>query len=184
MRADIEKTDCVRPSQSPRSVADRTDPRDQGRMKRFFFTAVILLIALAVLGPLLNRAGDLLHARAISMSSSSMSATIGPSTTPYGFKSLHGQEGFWRVGQDADGVWWFVSPIGRTEFLNMVTTVQPFQRGRDGKGPDFVSKDWTGNANTQDTPQELDHWATATLQRVQSVGFKGLGAWCHPIFHN
>jgi hypothetical protein len=184
MRADIEKTECIGASQSPPVVTVRTDPRDQGRMKRILFTAVILLLALAVLGPLLNRAGDLLHARALSMSSSSMSATIGPSTTPYGFKSLHGQEGFWRVGQDAQGVWWFVSPTGRTEFLNMVTTVQPFQRGRDGKGPDFVSKDWTGNANTQDTPQQLDHWATTTLQRVQSVGFKGLGAWCHPIFHN
>src|SRR5688500_9618406 len=39
------------------------------------------------------------------------------------FKTLRGQKGFWRIGQANDGVWWFVAPDGKREFLNTVTTV-------------------------------------------------------------
>jgi hypothetical protein len=96
------------------------------------------------------------------------------------FPILRGQAGFWRIGQDASKVWWFISPAGKTEFMNMVTTVQPYQRGRDSNGPTFVSTDWDGGTTSDGN---LDQWAKETLARVRSIGFKGLGAWCHPVFH-
>src|SRR5687768_8336987 len=46
------------------------------------------------------------------------------------FPTLRGTDGFWRVGKDASGVWWFISPKGEAEFLNTVTTVQPSLVGR------------------------------------------------------
>jgi hypothetical protein len=106
-------------------------------------------------------------------------ATTEPSH-PNPFKELRGQPGFWRLGQDQSGVWWFVSPEGKLEFLNTVTTVQPQQDGRDKDAAAYLSTDWDG----KDKPRDLDLWATATLRRVQDYGFKGLGAWCHPAFHS
>ena len=92
-----------------------------------------------------------------------------------------GREGFWRLAKSADGVWWFVSPTGKREFLNTVTTVQPFQMSRDPQGVSFESRDWDGSLGKYDG--DLNAWATKTVARVQDVGFKGLGAWCHPVFH-
>jgi hypothetical protein len=92
------------------------------------------------------------------------------------FQTIHGQTGFWRLAEDHAGVWWFLSPADRPEFLNTVTTVQPDQDARDKFGPHFVSKDY-------DPAKGVDAWAKTTLQRVQSAGFKGLGAWCNPAFH-
>jgi len=89
---------------------------------------------------------------------------------------LHGREGFWRIGRDGTGVWWFVSPDGRREFLNCVTTVQPRLVGRDLRGPDYTSRDFTA-AST------LGHWAQAAASRVASSGFKGIGAWSNPALH-
>src|SRR5271155_2491428 len=96
-----------------------------------------------------------------------------PATQPATFTQLHGREGFWRIGQDVNGVWWFVSPSGQREFLNTVTTVQPFQLSRGEEGPDYVSRDLTGTVND---PGDLHHWALATIERVRQIGFKGLGA--------
>src|SRR4029079_855578 len=69
---------------------------------------------------------------------------------------------------------------GGAEFLNTVTTVVPYQHGRDATGPSYVSRDWSGGMSDQG---DLDAWATQTLARIKDHGFKGLGAWCHPIFH-
>ncbi|HEX8910831.1 MAG TPA: hypothetical protein VF796_00630, partial [Humisphaera sp.] len=96
------------------------------------------------------------------------------------FVTLRGTDGFWRVGQDAAGVWWFVSPAGDAEFLNTVTTVQPFLKGRQRDAADYVSRDWAGGG---DRDAELDRWAQATLARVRDAGFKGVGAWSHPVLH-
>jgi hypothetical protein len=113
--------------------------------------------------------------------------TNGPTTEPQAvkFTTLHGTDGYWRVGQTADHVWWFVSPDGHPEFLNMVTTVQPFQISRDRDGPDYVSTDWKGPLilDSRTTP-ELQYWAQHTIKRVQDAGFKGIGAWSNPIFHD
>ena len=95
---------------------------------------------------------------------------------------FRGTEGFWRLAKSDTGVWWFVSPDGRREFLNTVTTVQPFQMGRDPLGVSFKSRDYDGTAGKYDG--DLDAWAKKTAARIKDSGFKGLGAWCHPVFHN
>jgi hypothetical protein len=102
------------------------------------------------------------------------------STGSESFSVIRGHEGFWRVAQTTEGVWWFLSPQNQTEFLNGVTTVQPALRGRDPRGPDYVSHDWDGRGN-QDS---LNHWARETLSRIHSLGFKSLGAWSHPALHD
>ena len=96
------------------------------------------------------------------------------------WKSFRGTEGYWRIGQTTDGVFWFVSPAGQREFLNTVTTVQPFQQTGDPAGIHFVSRDWDGGIGMTG---DLDRWATRTLARVRETGFKGLGAWSNHVFH-
>lgn len=97
------------------------------------------------------------------------------------FKETRGKEGFWRIVQTQEGVWWFMSPEGNLEFLNTVTHVHPAQRGRDKDGPHFVSKDWDGGPHREGG--DLDAWAAKTIKRVHEAGFKGLGAWCNWAFH-
>jgi hypothetical protein len=94
--------------------------------------------------------------------------------------TMKGAPGFWQLGKTDKGVWWFVSPEGNVEFLNTVTTVQPYQNARDPHGTIFLSRDYNG---TPTKPGDLRKWAEATLKRVHAAGFKGLGAWCHPVFH-
>ena len=93
---------------------------------------------------------------------------------------VKGQPGYWRLGQTTQGVWWFISPEDKVEFLNTVTTVHPFQLARDPRGTIYMSRDYDG---TPTAPGNLRHWAERTAQRILATGFKGLGAWCHPIFH-
>ena len=100
--------------------------------------------------------------------------------TRFPYKQVRGAAGYWRVAQTHAGVWWFVSPADRTEFLNTVTTVQPYQVGRDKDGPAFISGDYDGGLAQNGN---LDAWAERTLARVRETGFKGLGAWSHPVFH-
>ncbi|MDB5305316.1 MAG: putative agarase, partial [Phycisphaerales bacterium] len=94
------------------------------------------------------------------------------------FALLRGQSGFWRIGKTHEGVWWFVDPDGRPDFLNMVTTVQPTLRGRDANGPDFVSRDYD-----EHDPASIDRWAKAAVLRLRDVGFKGVGAWSNAALH-
>jgi hypothetical protein len=58
--------------------------------------------------------------------------------------------------------------------------VQPFQLPRDADGPHFISRDWNGGETNQG---DFDSWAQRTISRVRDAGFKGLGAWCNPVFH-
>ena len=99
---------------------------------------------------------------------------------PAHFEQLSGREGYWRIGKDRAGAWWFVRPDGTRDFLNCVTTVQPHLAGRNPAGPHFTSRDWDGRSH--DGPG-LDRWAEAAVARVSAYGFKGLGAWCDPVFH-
>lgn len=96
-------------------------------------------------------------------------------------KVVRGHTGFWRLAQTPSGVWWFVTPKDSPEFLNTVTTVQPYQFGRDKEGIHFVSRDWNAKPGAADG--DLNAWAERTAQRVLDAGFKGLGAWCNPVFH-
>jgi hypothetical protein len=95
------------------------------------------------------------------------------------FSEVRGHDGFWRIAKTHEGIWWFLSPENRTEFLNGVTTVQPALRGRDPRGPDYLSCDWDGRSDSS----SLLAWGQRTLQRVQAMGFKNLGAWCNPVMH-
>lgn len=97
------------------------------------------------------------------------------------FKTLKGREGYWRVGQTYDGVWWFVSPEGKREWLNTVTSVQPFQLARDTAGVQYVSRDYDGGTTESGN---MRAWGEKTLGRVRGAGFKGLGAWSNPVFHD
>lgn len=107
-----------------------------------------------------------------------------PAPVPAGSElvRVQGVEGFWRIGQTADGIWWFISPENRREFMNTVTTVQPFQLGRRESGPHFISRDWNGGIDSTSSGDVMN-WANKTLARVREAGFKGLGAWSHPVFH-
>ncbi len=128
--------------------------------------------------------------------SSSSASTTNPSTTQAALPAsqpattqaaqqplttIRGNAGFWRLGKTQDGVWWFISPDGDREFLNTVTTVQPFQLGRQADGVHFASRDYDGTVGQYDG--DLRAWAEKTITRVKDAGFKGLGAWSHPIFH-
>ncbi|HEX4054511.1 MAG TPA: sugar-binding protein [Tepidisphaeraceae bacterium] len=108
-----------------------------------------------------------------------LSHTSAVAVAPHPFREIYGHDGFWRLGEDQTGVWWFVSPAGQLDFLNTVTTVQPEQSGRDRDAIGYRSLDWDGKYGQAD----LNRWAEATLVRVKDYGFKGLGAWCNPAFH-
>lgn len=125
-----------------------------------------------------------------------------PTTAPVTaspYAKLVGRPGFWRLARTPAGVWWFLSPDLHRDFLNSVTTVWPYQKpfdtseaaegaggagaggGGRGGGGGFLSKDYDGGYTDSG---DLRRWATATIARIHSAGFKSLGAWCHPIFHD
>jgi hypothetical protein len=99
---------------------------------------------------------------------------------PASLKDIHGKPGFWRLAETSTGVWWFLSPNNKPEFINSVTTVQPYQLGRDKGGIHYISRDFNG---TPGGTGDLDQWAQKTVDRVLGMGFKGLGAWSNPVFH-
>lgn len=99
---------------------------------------------------------------------------------PPRFTSIRGHAGFWRLARNRQGVWWFLSPAGQTEFINSVTTVQPVLASADSTGAHYVARDYT----TDDIAHgNLNRWADATVNRILSIGFKGLGAWSNPVLH-
>jgi hypothetical protein len=98
------------------------------------------------------------------------------------FKAVRGLPGFWRIVQDEQGVWWFLSPEGKKEFLNTVTTVRPYQEAQNNQEPHYISKDWHGSL--EETQGAIAPWAEKTVRRVYEAGFKGIGAWSHPALHD
>src|SRR4051794_22980381 len=161
-------------------------------MRRFVGACILLsfLCAWVAVRPLPRGAGGS-EAKPLSLSRGVVGS---PTTSPAPeFFRTQGREGFWRIAQTTDGVWWYLSPTGEREFLNTVTTVQPYQHARVADGARYVSRDWTGNdAGGGDTTGgaggdavagDLDAWADRTIQRVHAMGFKALGAWCNPVFH-
>lgn len=126
---------------------------------------VAIVVAWCVAAPLVSAAADVAAA---------------PEKGEAPLVELRGREGFWRVGRDAAGAWWFVSPEGRREFLNCVTTVQPALLGRDPKGPHYFARDYDGSSRRE---AGLVGWAESAVRRVGEVGFKGIGAWSEPVLH-
>jgi hypothetical protein len=154
-------------------------------MDRVALGAILLLVAGAVMHPLITGSGRSIPNPASAQTIPPSDPVVeppatAPAATPE-FRAVRGREGFWRVVQSLDGAWWFCSPAGRLEFMNNVTTVQPFQQARDPGGIHFVSRDWNGGIDG--ATGDIDTWAARTLVRVRDVGFKGLGAWSHPTFH-
>jgi hypothetical protein len=158
-------------------------------MRRAVILSLLILLAGVWFQPHLSGAGTATPADTFDLTPPTPAATPGPSrilastqptTKPSPYKQVRGAENFWRIAQTHSGVWWFISPDDKPEFLNSVTTVQPFQMARDKDGPAFVSTDYDGGL---DYNGNLDGWATRTLDRVKAAGFKGLGAWSHPVFH-
>jgi hypothetical protein len=158
-------------------------------MKRLGLAFVVVIVMGAWVQPLFTEAEpspaaaaagatDADHADATTQPSSP--TTRAAEAAPAALVSFRGTEGFWRIGKDEAGVLWFVSPDSQREFLNTVTTVQPYQRGRAADGPHYISLDWNGSSMTDG---DLATWATATLARVRDAGFKGFGAWSNPVFH-
>ena len=170
------------------TVRAQTTPENAGHplprvsALRRLIVAGLCVIAVAVLAPNWNRTG-------VASADSTTRPTTAAAASPSGpltisdrtFRQVNGNAGFWRVGKTADGVWWFISPDDKLEFLNTVTTVQPYQLGRRKAGPHYMSKDWNGTYEINSG--DLKSWATQTLTRVRDAGFKGLGAWCNPVFH-
>lgn len=144
-------------------------------MKRI---SIALVLAGATAAGIICSSGSAGHAARAQTTAplAQVSATL-PTTKP--FREVRGRDGFWRIAKTHEGVWWFLSPQNQTEFLNGVTTVQPALRGRDPRGPHYLSSDWDGRAEGP----SLLQWAQHTLSRVQSMGFKNLGAWCSPVLH-
>lgn len=110
-------------------------------------------------------------------------AVLAPAVDFSALKIIRGKSDFWRLGQTKSGVWWFVSPADKPEFLNTVQTVQPYQLSRDKLGIHYVSRDWDETAGSDGKPTNLDQWAQKTATRIMGMGFKGIGAWSNPIFH-
>ncbi|MCC7352011.1 MAG: hypothetical protein IT446_15740 [Phycisphaerales bacterium] len=151
-------------------------------MNRFGLAAVLILLVGVWVQPLFTGAEESATDRRDKLSA--LSPTTVPASLSFNeqnFSVVRGKAGFWRLGKDKQGVWWFISPQEKLEFLNTVTTVQPFQTARDPNGPDYVSQNWSGGANDDG---DLKQWAAATLQRIHDYGFKGLGAWSNPVFHD
>lgn len=147
-------------------------------MRRVAILSLVIFIAGVWLEPHLSSAGEV--GSEIRPAAAVPSASSQPTTQPAGFKKISGATGFWRLAQSNGGVWWFLSPDDKPEFLNSVTTVQPFQIARDKEGPAFISSDYDGGLSNNGN---LDAWAAKTIVRVRETGFKGLGAWSHPVFH-
>ncbi|UCE99785.1 MAG: hypothetical protein JSV82_01595 [Planctomycetota bacterium] len=142
---------------------------DRRRTLRILFFAVILLVLIGCMDE---------------------SVWIKRQSGAAGEEVVVGKEGFWRLMRDTNGVWWFLSPEGKLEFLNTVTTVQPHQKGQDENGPHYISKDWKGGLERKWWGNEFemyngefDYWAERTIKRVKDAGFKALGGWCNRVFH-
>lgn len=157
----------------------------QSKPARYVTALLACLVGGAFLNPLRSVARETPHVENDAVGSPPALSATRPSTTrPLDrFAAVRGAVGFWRVARDPDGVWWFLGPRDQVEFLNTVTTVQPSLRGREEAGADFLSRDWPAQAGGEGDDARLDRWARATLGRVADAGFKGVGAWSHPVLH-
>src|SRR4051812_47505873 len=73
------------------------------------------------------------------------------------YEKIIGTEGFWRVAQDRNGVWWFLTPDNKKEFLNLVGGVNPSQLAHNTGGPHYVGK------NSEDK----ESWADEKVKQVK-----------------
>ena len=106
-------------------------------MARAVFIFACLLLVGIWIHPYMSGAFEAPRPKAASPAAAAALAGDTRETPDAPFVTVRGQDGFWRLAKTADGVWWFVSPTGQREFLNTVTTVQPFQMSRDPQRRQF-----------------------------------------------
>lgn len=80
-------------------------------------------------------------------------------------QTIIGQAGFFRIGQSAQGRWWFLDPQDRPFFYRGVTSVNP-------RYPSPYAQ-WV----TQHYGEDIQAFRQATFERLQNWNFNALGAW-------
>ncbi len=89
------------------------------------------------------------------------------------WKNTVGSPGYFRVGKDDGGCWWFLTPEGSPFFFRGVTSVSQDGWGTkraDGSSYDQLIKSTIGEAA----------FSQQATDRLQSWGFNALGAWSGP----
>jgi hypothetical protein len=87
-------------------------------------------------------------------------------------KSLAGRKGYFRVGRDTRGVWWFVDPDGRPFLYRGVTSVSGFDaKTKRDDGTSYMT------AIVKKYGDDGPNFRKATIERLKSWGFNALGAW-------
>lgn len=97
--------------------------------------------------------------------------------TPMDGKTLRGAPGFFRVGRDKQGVWWFADPQGRPFFFRGVTSIA--SDGWGTKRPDGTSYDKFIKFKYG---EDLSAYRAATIARLKSWGFNGIGGFAGAEF--
>jgi hypothetical protein len=100
---------------------------------------------------------------------------ISPKLVLADYLRLRGREGFWRVAQDQNKVWWFLSPENQKEFLNLIQNVNPEEKSINSQGPNYISKVYLESGMNKKI------WAQKTIEQINNFGFKAIGAWSDPI---
>ncbi len=100
---------------------------------------------------------------------------ISPKLVLADYLRLRGREGFWRVAQDQNKVWWFLSPENQKEFLNLIQNVNPEEKSINSQGPNYISKVYLESGMNKKI------WAQKTIEQINNFGFKAIGAWSDPV---
>ena len=87
------------------------------------------------------------------------------------YLQIRGREGFWRVVQDSNKVWWFLSPENKKEFLNLIQNVNPEEKSVNAEGLNYLSKVYVESGKNKKI------WAQKTSEQIKEFGFKAIGAW-------
>lgn len=80
------------------------------------------------------------------------------------YQKIKGTEGFWRVAQDQNNIWWFLTPENSPEFMTMVTSVNPESPSKEPNSLHYISTD-------------KENWPEKTASKIKKYGFKAAGAW-------
>jgi len=95
-------------------------------------------------------------------------------TSLNGFSDVRGAAGFYRVGKDGRGRWWFITPEGSPMFYRGVTSANRSgkaggRRAAPGEYTKFVNAKYGTDAKP---------WVQSVINRLKSWQFNALGAWC------
>lgn len=105
---------------------------------------------------------------------------VGPRTLDelrFDESTIVGTPGFFRVGRDEQGRWWFIDPQGKPFFYKGVTSVNRAglaggRRAKPGPYAETVDRRYGYAANGPDA------FCRSVIARLREWGFNALGAWC------